>query len=194
MRRRNSRSERAMPILLRLAVFYLLLLPAAAVAETVTVKGIGFPDQVGDFTRGNGRDYEKTHPGLGYSFAYRREPWTATVYVYDQRRAIPDDLGSEIVKREFAAAARDVLEGPKLGISRKAELVGNFTLPERDAPRFTCANFTVVTRESVDVTSLLCITSSKGKFVKFRVTGAGADPGDALRFIEAWTPMLAPGT
>jgi hypothetical protein len=184
-----------MPIVIRLVALVVFLLPVAARAEQLTMLGVGFPDQVGDFTRGAGRDYEKTHPGFGYSFAYRREPWTATVYVYDHRLpSIPDDLNSEVIRREFAMATREILEGARHGVWRKAELVRNFTLPEGGAPRFTCANFTILTLAGLETDSTLCITSAKGKFVKFRVTGQGADPVEALRFIEAWTPLLAPET
>ena len=76
---------------------------------------------------------------------------------------------------------------------QKAELDRTFTLPEQGTPRFACASFTLVSKTNVTVGSTLCLTASKGKFVKFRVTGVGTDPGEPLRFIEAWAPLLTPG-
>lgn len=184
-----------MPPAIRIAALALVALTAVASAEPVTVAGIVFPDRVGEFTRGSGRDYEKTNPGLGYSFAYRQEPWAATVYVYDQRRAaIPDDLASDVVKAEFANAKGDILGGMRAGIWRKVELVREFTLPERGKPRFTCASFALVDTLDVERDSVLCVTSSKGKFVKFRLTGSrDGSPSAALKFVEAWSRVLWPG-
>lgn len=180
---------------IRAAVLALLALTAAASAEPVTIAGIVFPDRLGEFTRGAGRDYEKTNPGLGHSFAYRREPWTATVYVYDQRRAsIPDDLASDVIKAEFAQAKGDILGGVRAGVWRKADLIRDFTLPERGKPRFACASFALVDALNVERDSVLCLTSAKGKFVKFRLTGARDGSGSAaLKFIEAWSRVLWPG-
>jgi hypothetical protein len=52
----------------------------------------------------------------------------------------------------------------------------------------------MINRENLARDSILCVTSSNGKFVKFRITGArGADAAEPLRFIEAWSALLWPG-
>ena len=180
---------------IRTAVLALLALTAAASAEPVTIAGIVFPDRVGEFTRGAGRDYEKTSPGLGYSFPYRQEPWTATVYVYDRRRtSIPDDVASDVIKAEFAQGKGEILGGVRAGVWRKAELIRDFTLPGRGKARFACASFALVDALDVERDSVLCVTSAKGKFVKFRLTGSrGGSDSAALTFIEAWSRVLWPG-
>lgn len=185
-----------MLLTIRNAILALLALTAAASAEPVTVAGVVFPDRVGEFVRGPGRDYEKTHPGLGYSFLYRGEPWTATAYVYDQQRtAIPDDLGSDVVKGEFAQAKRDVLAGVRAGAWRKADFVRDFSLPERGKPRFLCASYTLVDPTNAERDSVLCVAAAKGKFVKFRVTGTrGASMAPVSAFVDGWTRNLWPGT
>jgi hypothetical protein len=184
-----------MPVVIRLAALAASLLSFAASAEPLTVAGLTFPDSIAEFARGPGRNYEKDNPGLGYSFGYRRAPWTATVYVYDQRRAsIPDDLSSDVIKAEFAAAKRDILDGARRGLWRKADLVREFNLPAAGRPRFACARVTIVNKESVELDSTLCVAAAHNKFVKFRVTGPrqGTDPAEPLRFIEAWSRLLWP--
>jgi hypothetical protein len=184
-----------MRVVTRLIALASFLLPVTAPAEPLTVSGLTFPDSIADFARGPGRNYEKDNPGLGYSFGYRRAPWTATVYVYDQRRAsIPDDLQSDIIRAVFAEATRDILDGARRGVWRKADLVRELNLPAAGRPRFACARFTIVNKESVELDSTLCVTVARNKFVKFRVTGPrqGADPAEPLRFIEAWSRLLWP--
>ena len=176
-----------MPLAIRIAALALLALTAAASAEPVTVAGIVYPDRVGEFSRGSGRDYEKTNPGLGYSFAYHHAAWTATVYVYDDRRpAIADGPDSATVKAEFAEAKRGIL-----GMLKNAEFVRDFTLPARGTPRFICANFKLPDAPGDWRDSTLCVTAAKGKFVKFRVTGP--NPTETVKFIEAWDTLLRPG-
>lgn len=184
-----------MPLAIRIAALALLALTTAALAEPVTVSGIVFPDRIGEFARGPGRDYEKTDPGLGYSFVYRREPWTATVFVYDQRRtAIPDGPSSDVVKSEFEQAKRDVVDSVRAGAWRKADIIRDFTLPERGKPRFACATLSLVDQLNVVRDSTLCLTAAKGKFVKFRVTGSrGDDTAGVMQFIQGWIGVLWPG-
>lgn len=184
-----------MRVVIRLAALASFLLSCAASAEPLTVSGLTFPDSIAEFARGPSRNYEKDNPGLGYSVGYRRGSWTATVYVYDQRRAsIPDDLQSDIIKAEFAAAKRDILDGARRGVWRKAELLRDFNLPTAGRPRFTCASFTIVNKEGVELDSTLCVAAARNKFVKFRVTGPrqGTDRAEPLRFIEAWSRLLWP--
>lgn len=183
-----------MLIVIRLVALALFLLPAAVIAEPITVAGLSFPDSVGGFMRGPVQDYEKTHPGFGQSVAYGQGPWRADVYVYDLRRSsIPDDPASDAIRQEFEQAKGDVFKARQRGAWQRAELDRTFTLPERGPPRFTCASFTLVSKANVAVDSTLCVTASKNKFVKFRVTGPVRGAAEPVQFIEAWAPLLAPG-
>jgi hypothetical protein len=183
-----------MLIVIRLAALALFLLPAAVLAEQLTMSGLAFPDSISGFTRGQVQDYEKTHPGFGQSVAYGQGPWRADVYVYDLRRSsIPDDPASEAVTQEFEQAKNDVFRARQRGAWQRAELDRTFTLPERGPPRFTCASFTLVSKANVEVDSTLCVTASKNKFVKFRVTGPQRGAAEPAQFIEAWAPLLSPG-
>lgn len=180
----------------RLALCALFWLTAAASAEPVTITGVTFPDRVGEFARGPGRDYEKIAPGAGHSFAYYNRPWAATVYVYDQRRTgIPDDPASAMIQAEFAAAKREIGAAVQAGAWRKADFVRDFSLPARGKARFACASYELVNNKSVTIDSTLCITGSKGKYVKFRVSGPrdGANLSVPTRFVETWGALLAPG-
>lgn len=181
---------------IRLALCALLWLTTAASAEPVTISGVTFPDRVGEFARGPSQDYEKSMPGAGHSFAYFNRPWIATVYVYDQQRAgIPNDPASNVIRAEFAAAKNEIMALAQRGAWRKADFVRDFSLPARGKARFACANYTLLNNENVVIDSTLCITGSKGRYVKFRVSGPrdGADLAVPARFVESWSAMLAPG-
>jgi hypothetical protein len=183
-----------MLIVIRLVAFALFLLPVAAIAQQLTVSGLTFPDSVSGFARGPVQDYEKTHPGLGQSVAYERGPWRADVYVYDLRRSsIPDDPHSEAIRQQLLQAKLDVYRAQQRGAWQKAELYRSFTLPEHGVQRFSCASFTLVSPVNVEVDSTLCVTGSKNKFVKFRVTGPHRGAAEPMQFIEAFGPLLWPG-
>ena len=187
-----------MPPAIRIAALALVALTAVASAEPVTVAGIVFPDRVGEFTRGGAIDHEKTNPGLGYSFPYRMEPWTATVYVYDQQRAaIPDDLGLDVVKGEFAQAKRDILGGRA---RRRVEPRRTSSATSRcrsAASLASCARaIRSSTRPMPGVTAFCALPPSKGKFVKFRITGARTGspaPPRSRHFVAGWCRDLLAG-
>lgn len=179
--------------MIRLIALVLALLTVPARAEPVTVSGIRFPDDVGSLSRGSVQDYEKTNPGLGQSIAYAAGLLRANVYVYDlQRRSIPDNPASEIVKAQFEQAKADIYRARRQGAWQTVELKRSFNLPESGTPRFICALFTLVNKQDVTLDSTLCVAGAHNKFVKLRVTGPPGDP-DAPRFIEAFAALLRPG-
>src|SRR5436190_124101 len=82
---------------------------AAAAREPVTLFGLTFPETVGAFQRGDSTDFEKNSPGLGHGVRYLRSGWTVNVFIYDLRMpSIPDDPLSDVVRRQFDQAKRDV--------------------------------------------------------------------------------------
>ena len=178
-----------------IALLIALGLGAALAREPLTFHGLDFPDEIAGFVRGQHRDYETTNPGLGYSVAYRREGWTATVYVYDLGlRSIPDDPRSRVSMRNFEQAKEDVLAAQRQGAYRSAELKRDFLLPETGAPRLQCASFTLVRRDNNEYDSYLCVTAWRGSFVKLRLTGERHESNDAAagRFMAAWMRLLWP--
>lgn len=179
--------------MIRLAALVLMVLTIPVMGETITVSGLPFPGGVGSFVRGVVQDFEKTRPGLGQSISYAGEPSRANIYVYDLRRStVPDGSASEAVTAQFEQAKSDIYRARQQGAWQKVELKRSFSLPVGGMPRFTCALFGLVNRQNITLDSTLCVTGSKNKFVKFRVTGP---PGhtEPLRFIEAFGPLLWPG-
>ncbi len=164
-------------------------------AEPVTMLGLAFPDAVDGFVRGDTRDYESTHPGAGYSAAYRRNAWTATVFIYDLRmKSIPDDPLAPLVREQVQQASAEVHRAVAAGAWEKASNRGTYNLPNAGRARFQCADFALVRAGGQELDSLLCITKWRGKFIKFRISGAKQSDGTAgaRRFVEAWSEVLWP--
>ena len=83
----------------------------------------------------------------------------------------------------------------RAGVWRKAELdpqlhaAGARQSPASPVPASRSSTCSTSSEDSV-----LCVTSVKGKFVKFRLTGwrDGSDSA-ALKFVETWSSALAEG-
>lgn len=169
---------------------------AALAKEPLTLLGLAFPEKIAGTQRGSAHDFEKTNPGLGHGVEYLRSGWKINVYVYDLRRtSISDDLQSEVVKSQLAQAKGDILSLQKSGTYSKIELRREFSIADaRKQPRFLCASYSFVHSKTGEVDSLLCLTSWKNKFVKFRLTTprrSGAET-EAARFVGAWSGLLWP--
>jgi hypothetical protein len=166
-----------------------------AAADPVTMHGLGFPEMVAGYARNETKDYETTHPGLGYSAAYRRNAWTASVFIYDLGlKSIPDDPLAPPIREQVQQASAEVHRAVTAGAYQKASNKGAYNLPDAGRARFQCADFEIVRRDGEERDSLLCITAWRGKFIKFRVTGPRQSDGTAhaRRFVEAWGKVLWP--
>jgi len=174
----------------------LMLAVAGTAKSEATFLGLTFPDQVADADIGPTKDYEGTSPGLGYNVRYVQPGWTMDVFIYDlRRRSIPDNVESEVVKRQLKQAQGDIIELERRGVYAQVDLKRSYLLrDDRGRPRFQCSDFAYVHEKVGAVDSALCLTAWRGKFVKFRLTTARHAGWDAevKRFMDAWISILWP--
>jgi hypothetical protein len=139
------------------------------------------------FTRGKTINYERGHPGLGHSVAYRGDQGEATIYIYTKGQSnIPDGPRSETVMLEFNEATSEVLSLAQSAGGR-IELVERYGTgsPER-GEEFLCAEFNLTDNYGSRRT-FLYLTGATGNFVKIRVTLRTNEPTDptARNFADA---------
>lgn len=164
------------------------LISAAEASEGRTFFGLTFPETIEGARSGAFNDYETTDPGYGYSVQYSRPGWNMTVYIYDLGLSvIPSNVESGPILDAFEQAKKEIALRFN-GVDPRRE----FTASKDGGPKFLCASYTVQT--SAVLESLLCVTSRKDKFVKFRVTGKRTETSDieAQEFVAAWSKVLWP--
>ena len=125
--------------------------------------GLRLPYQLGWLQFDGSTDNEPAHPGLGWSVAYGGLGIQATVYAYDQGKAIePNDLESERVQGEFRTAVEGVL-----GVNPGASVVKQGLIGDASARgRFLLA----VLELPEEKLSAALLTVRNGYFVKARLT------------------------
>jgi hypothetical protein len=168
---------------------------AQAPDEAVTFHGLTFPANIAGAERISVRDYEKDHPGFGYSVGYRQPGAVATVYIYDLKtRDIPDDPSTRVIKAEFEAAKGDMMGMLRQGLYSKVEPKEQFWMADaHNHTRLLCGAATVVRIDRPDeLASYLCVGGWNGKFIKFRITGAQLPEASVRRFLQAWMDLLWP--
>jgi hypothetical protein len=190
------RTTSRVPALCGIAALLAALIAGAASAQSQVVYfGLPFPENVAGFARGSTHDFEKTHPGLGYSVKYTRRPWFADIYIYDMRlRTIPEDPRSDAVRSQFERAEGDIFAQQKSGRYQNVALRGRYSIADGNKrDRVTCGNFTL-TRGTAKLDSYLCVAGWRNKFVKFRISAPTASGNDARarQFVEAWARTLWP--
>ncbi len=168
----------------------------AAAQAAVTYFGLTFPDRIGGAQIGQTTDFEKTNPGLGYGVRYEKPGWVIDMYVYDDGIGpVPDDLDAAVVQQQLKQAQGDIFELQRRGNYANVAVKRSYTLRDTgNRARFLCTDFTFTRGQMGKVDSFLCLTSWKGRFVKFRLTTgerAGSDR-DAAAFVTAWTGVLWP--
>jgi hypothetical protein len=135
---------------------------------------------------------------LGHGVEYVRPGWKINVYIYDLRLpSIPDDVQSEVVKKQFEQAKGDILEAQKTGIYANVDVKSTYIIADADhRSRFLCATLTYVHKQMGNADSVLCVTAWNNKFVKFRLTSQGhkGSETEAKDFVEAWIKVLWPST
>jgi hypothetical protein len=168
---------------------------AALAQGQVVHHGLSFPERVAGFARGRSHDFEKTHPGLGYSVKYTGGKWFSDIYIYDMRRtSIPDDPKSAVVRAQFEQAEGDIFAQQKAGRYQNVSLRSRFAIADaKRRERMACGAFTL-TRDKNTLDSYLCVTSWRNKFVKFRMSVPVQKTNDARarEFLNAWTRLLWP--
>ena len=190
-----------------LAAAALLLSAATALAqetakepakEPTRIYGLAIPERVGGLVRGQPVDYETKAPGLGYSVRFSGPPGQVVdVYLYDLGlKAIPDDIESGIVKGQLASAKGDIVELGRRGAYGNVTELDEFSVADGGKTGFRCASFSYLRgeRKDVDVSSYVCLTSWRNKFVKIRMTAVKGQlsRSDLTDFVKAWIKLLRP--
>ena len=128
-----------------------------------------FPERLGQLKKVDITNYEKDHPGGGYSVIYESSNTRLDIFAYDQRIVdIPPDIRSELVVNEFKYSANAVFEMVKREnykniTSSKGRYV---SLHDHD---FWIAEFEF-TVNGLDRYSILALTVHRQKFFKLRIT------------------------
>jgi hypothetical protein len=167
--------------------------------EVESIFGLRLPPQIAGAQREAVTDYEKTHPGLGYSVRYRLPGWTTDIYIYDLKQsAIPDDPMSGIVQAERDHAKNDVFLLAQRGDYRNVTAGQDYTITDAGGrPRLICSALSYFhVARNTELDSYLCLGGWHGKFVKFRMS-TPRDPTAAAasrRFIDAWIAVLWPSS
>lgn len=180
-----------------LAVAALLLSTVMAFAQEPTkIYGLTIPDQVGGLVHGQPVDYESKNPGLGYSLRFSGRPgWIVDVYLYDLGlKSIPDDAGSDVVRKQLAMAKGDVFELGRRGLYADVTDQGDFNLADGGQVSSVCTAFSYLRgeRKDINVDSFLCVKPWNNKFVKIRMTAPKGmmSKDDATGFVRAWISLL----
>jgi hypothetical protein len=162
-------------------------------SDTVRYHGVDFPANFAGGHRLSTRDYEASHPGLGFSAGYRHRNATSTLYVYDLGlKSIPDDISSSVLVRQFEQARSDIAAAQAGATALDSS--GRFTLADaRNRPRLTCEGFNLK-RGDQAVATYLCLGVANGKFFKVRTTALQPEGSqdELRRFIGAWVTKLWP--
>jgi invasion protein IalB len=168
----------------------------AAFGETLEFYGVRFPETVAGFTRAQTIDYESNSPGLGYAVKYSSRGWSIDVIIYDFGfKDIPDLLSSDRVTGHFTKVQGDILRVWKAA-GAKVEEKQPFDITAADhTVRFICRAY-VVQKIGQREDSYLCLTTYKGKFVKYRVTAPEweGNAEKARHFMATWIDLLWPAT
>jgi hypothetical protein len=124
------------------------------------VSGLVFPFEIGWLHFEKGANVERDAPGLGHSLNYRAPGIICSLYVYDKGLAsVPDDVADAVVQGEFEEAAKDIAtHRPDF------EAVSDQPPPSPD-----CLERYYRVGEGQQA-SLLWMTTSRGRFIKARVT------------------------
>jgi hypothetical protein len=171
----------------------LIAAAAPASAEPLQWQGLSFPDRVAGFERGESTNLEPRHPGFGQATQYRSPGWSATVYIYDSgRKDIPNDPSAPPISEQMRQARDEVQKLAARGYYESATLQDEYRIPAKGPARFQCGDMTI-SNKGQTVASLVCVTSWRGRFIKFRVSGPPRDgTAEGRRFVEAWTRILWP--
>lgn len=124
------------------------------------ISGLKFPYEIGWLHFDNSHDHELRTPGLGHSLHYKAPGIVCSVHVYDRGRTdIADDVTDDVIQKEFESATSEI-----------ATVRPHFAAWAHQATRQDyLSSFYRVADEGHEV-SLLLLTTSRGRFIKARMT------------------------
>jgi hypothetical protein len=123
------------------------------------VSGLVFPFEIGWLHFDKSENNELDAPGLGHNLNYKAPGIICSLYVYDRGLpSIPDDVANIVVQEEFETAARDI-----------ATHRPDFEALPDQPPEEDCLERYYRVGEGQQA-SLLWLTTSRGRFIKARVT------------------------
>lgn len=170
--------------------------PQSAPRDAPVLFGLRFPDSVAGFPRGNVVDFEKDRPGLGYAVKYGANGWAIDVYIYDAGlKNIPDSPTAELVVRQFLGARSEIFKRQQVS-NGQVEEKGTFRISTRDKKvRFICGTY-LIANDGRQIDSFLCLTTWRGKFVKYRLSTRHQADSTAVakRFVAGWIELLWPAS
>jgi hypothetical protein len=124
------------------------------------ISGLVFPFEIGWLHFDKSENNELDAPGLGHSLNYKAPGVACSVCVYDRGLAnIPDDVAGAVVQNEFEKALRDI-------DAHRPDLAACSDQP----PRQDCLERYYRVGDAGHQASLLCLTTSRRRFIKLRVT------------------------
>jgi hypothetical protein len=124
------------------------------------VSGLTFPFEIGWLHFDNSENNESDTPGLGHNLHYKAPGIICSLYVYDRgRTGIPDNVADDVIRIEFESAASEI-----------ATARPDFAVwPDQATSQDYLARFYKVGDDGREA-SLLLLTTSRGRFVKARMT------------------------
>jgi hypothetical protein len=125
------------------------------------VSGLTFPFEIGWLHFDRSENNELDTPGLGHSLGYKAPGIVCSLYVYDRgRTSVPADVTSAVVQEEFEEAAQEIaMHRPDFE-----------ALADQPAPTQDCLERYYRVGEAGRQASMLWLTTSRGRFVRARVT------------------------
>ena len=158
--------------------------------------GIVYPDLIAGFDRLSYTDFEKDHPGLGYSYSYATphaptapERITATVYAYTAGvKQIPEQAEHPAMDR-LRAQTLDEIKNYAQGRNATLTPLQSQTLKiatTKGKISVLCDGFNS-THETGPTNTWVFLWPARGHFMKIRITGRGQVdqlPEQSRRFVE----------
>jgi hypothetical protein len=139
------------------------------------VSGLVFPFEIGWLHFDRAEDNEREEPGLGHSLSYKAPGILCSLYVYDRGLPlIPDDVGDPVVLEEFENASQEIA-------THRSDFEA---VPDQPQGQDYLERYYRVGEQGQQA-SLLWLTTSRGRFIRARVTWVRDDFIDeaAMAFI-----------
>ncbi len=178
------------------AALLLTGIQATAAKGPKRLLGLTFPENIAGTKLAGYHNFEKKNPGLGHSVEYRAPGWKINVYIYDLKKSsIPGDLESVEISSQFKQAEGDIYRAQDKGVYTVVERVRSYTLKDLSKrARMKCATFSLTHKSAGALDSFLCLTSWRGKFLKFRMSVGGHEnsEAEARQYLGAWIAHIWP--